>query len=196
MIKAFLFDIGNVIVDFDFSRAGQALREHGCFPGDPIEATSDLRHALEIGAIDGDTFTTRAIARIGFEGSHDDFVACYQDIFTPNTRMWSLIEQLAEKFPLYLLSNTSDLHHAGLLRDFPVFQAFQSGVFSYRAKSLKPDSRIFATALRELPIEAESTLYFDDLPDNIAAGKRHGLISCQYDSATHTECLSFLAEMT
>lgn len=196
MIKAFLFDIGNVIVDFDFNRAGHRLRDRCSLPGDPIEEILDLRHALEVGAMHGDDFTRQAIARLGFDGSQDEFISLYQDIFTPNRQMWSLIEQLAGEFPLYLLSNTSDLHHVGLLRDFPIFGVFQGGVFSYLAKSLKPDSRIFATALHELPIDSGSTVYFDDLPDNVATGKRHGLISYQYNAAAHADCLAFLAEIT
>lgn len=195
MIKAFLFDIGNVIVDFDFDRAAQKLRGLCCHPTDPIEAIVDLRHELELGSMTGEEFTQAAIKRIGFVGSHDEFVSIYQDIFTPNHPMWDLIERLAEHHPLFLLSNTSDLHHAGLLRDYPIFKAFRGGIYSYIAKSAKPDPQIFATALHELPLVAETTLYLDDLSANVAAGKSHGLLSYQYNSMAHDDCLSFLAGM-
>jgi putative hydrolase of the HAD superfamily len=195
MITAFLFDIGKVIVDFDFDRASSNLRPYCSFSGDPIENLTDLRHELEIGAITGEAFATAAMARIGFSGTAGQFVACYQEIFTPNSQMWTLIEELSANFPLFLLSNTSDIHHAGLLRDFPIFEAFAGGVFSYSAKAIKPDPRIYTATLQELPIAAETTVYFDDLAENIAAGRRHGLVSFQYDATAHDACLRFLEDI-
>ncbi len=194
MIEAFLFDIGNVIVDFDFDRASRTLREVCTCPGDPMKTITDLRDQLEVGSIDGEAFADAAIERIGFPGDREEFVLIYQDIFTPNQKIWNLIDRLSGNYPLYLLSNTSDLHHAGLLRDYPVFSVFQGGVFSYAAKATKPGSQIFQAALRELPINASTTLYLDDLSDNVAEGRRQGFSSFCYNSNNHSSCLSYLAE--
>ena len=196
-IDSFLFDIGNVLVGFDFEVASERLRDRCESPGDdgPMETILDLRDQLERGDLDGEAFARRSIERLRFDGDGDEFVAIYQEIFTPHREVWDLVDRLRGRYRLLLLSNTSDLHHVGLVRDFPVFENFEGGVFSYSARSVKPEPAIYETAIRELSIDPARTVYLDDLPANIEQGRRFGLISHEYHQDEHAGCLSFLQEL-
>ena len=43
----------------------------------------------------------------------------------------------------------------------------------------KPDERIFQHLIQQTGIAPSETLYIDDLEDNITAGKKAGLVTCQ-----------------
>ena len=186
---ALLFDVGGVLVHFDFGPM-QARLVSLC-PGidDPLGRIALLKGELESGAIDGDTFVERAVAELRFRGSHREFRSLWADIFTPNPPMWEVVERAHGRYRLLLLSNTSDIHHSFLVDRFPVFTLFEGGLFSYRSRRSKPDPECFALAIEELGLSPARTLYVDDRQENVAAGARAGLVSLRYDPEQHVEFL-------
>ncbi len=102
-------------------------------------------------------------------------MAAWEDIFTPNEPMLALVEQLHGRFPLFLLSNTSDIHREYVFRRYPVFQRFTSGTYSYEAKASKPGHTIYEIAQRQLGLEPASTFFIDDLLPNIETAPRAGV---------------------
>lgn len=189
--RAFLFDIGNVLVTFDFGRFEARLRDRcGRFGAAEAGEFEAMKVALERGEVAGDAFVARAIELFEFRGDPAEFRAIWNDIFAANAAMEPVLARLRGRVPLYLFSNTSDLHHAFLVEEFGVFGHFDGGIFSYRARSMKPDDAIYRAAVDELGIDPAETIYIDDLPANIAAGKRHGFRAIQYDHRDHAalEC--------
>jgi len=193
-IDTFLFDIGNVLVTFDFNIAARAYQKSSTTEYDPIDILIPLRDRLEVGEMTAEEFVAEGIERIGFQDGPERFVEIYQAIFSPVRPIWDLVERLKGDYRLLLLSNTSDIHHEGLLRDFPIFKAFDGGIFSYLAESAKPDRAIYEQALDELSIVPESTIYLDDLLPNIEVGKSFGFRAHCYRSDDHELCEKFLRE--
>lgn len=188
MLRALLFDIGNVLVRFDFTHAAQRLAASSDASAQEVLALlSPFKDDLESGRIADDDFIAQSTGRIGFRGSREDFVAIWGDIFTENVPMIARAKQLAGKIPLYLLSNTSGLHKAWLFEKFDIFSKFDGGIYSHEVQCMKPHEPIFQEAIRTLRIEPEHTLYIDDLPDNIATGKRLGFRCHHYHPDRHEE---------
>lgn len=94
-----------------------------------------------------------------------------------------------------MLSNTSDLHLAYLMRNCQVLEHFKDGVYSFRAKCAKPERRIFETAIKQFGLRPENTAYIDDLAANIRSAAEVGLKTIQYDLTKHAEFEQRLAEM-
>src|SRR5207302_1674595 len=150
MIRAFIFDIGNVLLRFDFSTALKQLlarSEPGAqaAPGD----WNPIVTVYETGAMERAEFSWRVKEALCYTGTDPEFVSAWQEIFEENHAMTELVRKLHGRYPLYLLSNTSDLHMDYILRTYPVFKLFTDAVYSYRAKCVKPTREIFETAIRQ-----------------------------------------------
>jgi putative hydrolase of the HAD superfamily len=191
---AILCDIGNVIVSFDFSIASRQLAAQSDCPEDRLlDQLHDLKLPFEDGQIDDTTFVTSAMEVIGFRGSAAEFENIWCRIFTANTAMNTTLTQLALRHPLHLLSNTSGLHKDYLFAQYPVFNLFQSGVYSYSAKASKPSQRIFEIAIEQLDLDPAQTFYIDDLLPNIETAQALGFTTHLYDLTRHHELEAALA---
>ncbi len=129
-----------------------------------------------------------------YEGTEAEFVAAWEDIFAENHAMLDSVRALHARYPLYLLSNTSDLHIEYVFTKYPaLFALFKDGVYSYRAKCFKPDRRIFEMALEQFGVAAGETLFIDDLQPNIAAARALGFETIHYDFSRHGDFSAKLA---
>jgi putative hydrolase of the HAD superfamily len=183
---ALLFDIGNVLVRFDFTVAAQRFAAQSTANTEQVlSLLSPFKDDLESGRISDDDFITQSIARIGFRGTREDFIRTWSDIFTENAPMTAAVEELASEHPLYLLSNTSGLHKEWLFATFPVFRHFAGGIFSHEARSMKPHEPIFHAAVAAFGLDPSSTFYIDDLADNIATARRLGFVCHHYHPDQH-----------
>lgn len=181
-----LCDIGNVLVHFDFAPAAQRLAARSHLQADRILTFLDTEKVLlESGQISGEEFITRSMELTSFSGTRADFLDLWCDIFSPNEAMWRTIARLRGQLPLYLLSNTSDLHKDYLFATYPVFGNFDGGVYSYSAGSAKPDAEIFQRTIQELGIDPAQTLFIDDLAANIFTADELGFSTIRYDAANH-----------
>ncbi len=191
MIRAFLFDIGNVIVHFDFLIAAKAAV--------PLSAATDIadvmrrmdavKHGYEDGQVPRAEFLRRSFEALGFHGTEEQFIAAWQGIFTENKPMTALVNALHGRFPLYLLSNTNDMHVEGLLRDFPIFGRFAGATYSHEAKAVKPDRKIYDIACRTHGLDPRTTFFIDDLEANIATARELGFQAHHYQHARHGDLL-------
>jgi FMN phosphatase YigB (HAD superfamily) len=195
-IEALVFDIGNVLVLFDWQIFHARIRAD-C-PNLPTEAEKQFRELairVEIGEITGEMFTEQAVRAIGFPGDQRTFLSIWNEIFSLNVPMERTVMALKERFPLFLLSNTSELHLTYLTQNWDVFRHFQDGVYSFRARCAKPDRRIFETAIKQFGLKPENTVYIDDLAPNVDAASSLGFAAIRYDLAKHADFEKRLAEL-
>ena len=195
MIRAFLFDIGNVLLKFDFSLALRKLAEQGEVPN-PVEVMAridQIKLAYEDGQFDRAAFLRGAFDVLRYRGTEAEFVAAWEDSFTPNEPMVALVEKLHGRFPLYLLSNTSDIHREYVFRRYPFFHRFTAGAYSYGAKASKPGRLIYEIAQRQLGLEPASTFFIDDLLPNIETARALGFHTHHYHYDQHEALLAQLA---
>lgn len=188
MPQALLFDIGNVLVRFDFTHAAQRFAAQSNTTAEEVLALlSPFKDDLESGRIADDDFIAQSVERIGFRGTREEFIEIWGDIFTANEPMVARVKQLSGRIPLYLFSNTSGLHKAWLFEKFDVFGHFAGGIYSHEARCMKPHEPIFREAINTFDLEPGQTLYIDDLPDNIQTGRRLGFRCHQYHPDRHEE---------
>ena len=193
MIKAIIFDIGNVLLPFDFTVALRRLREKSDVDS-LMQAMEPVKFAYESGAIGRVEFLEQMRAVLHYTGTDEEFVAAWEDIFTENPAMMEFVRGVHGRYPLYLLSNTSDLHMDYLLRVYPVFELFKDGVYSYRAKCFKPDRRIYEIALGQFGVAAGETLFIDDLLPNVETAREMGLQAIHYDYRRHGDFAAKMGE--
>jgi HAD superfamily hydrolase (TIGR01549 family) len=193
MIQSFIFDIGNVIIPFDFSIALRALQAQCKRPIlELMERLEPIKAAYENGRMKRAEFIAQTTAIIEFTGTEADFTKAWQEIFVENEAMNALVEQLQPQYPLYLLSNTSDLHADYFEAQYPVFQRFTGAVYSHIVCCSKPDRVIYEIAAKQFGVNPNETVFIDDLPANIAAAREVGYHAIQYDFRNHEALLEEL----
>ena len=194
--SAFLFDIGNVLLRFDFHLALRTLaaQSDATDPTDVLARIELVKFALEDGQIDRAAFVRGVFDVLRYRGTESEFIAAWEDIFTPNQPMLDLVGQLHGRYPLHLLSNTSDIHVDHIFRRYPAFQHFSDAVYSYKVKASKPDPAIYRIACQQLGIEPATTFFIDDLLPNIETARTLGFRAHHYHHDRHDELLAELRE--
>ncbi|MBV8378184.1 MAG: HAD family phosphatase [Verrucomicrobia bacterium] len=195
-IEALIFDIGNVLVPFDWQLFHHRLEaELNSLTADAEQEFRDLMIRFDLGEMTGEQFARMAVRMIGFQGDEGEFIRIWNSIFSSNPPMERTILALQKRFPLYLLSNTSDLHLAYLKGSCDILKHFIDGVYSFRAKCAKPDRKIFEKAINQFRLRPENTAYIDDLAANVRSASAFGLKAIQYDLTKHAEFEQWLAEI-
>ncbi|OYW73840.1 MAG: hypothetical protein B7Z37_20110 [Verrucomicrobia bacterium 12-59-8] len=192
---AILSDVGKVLIDFDFSVAARRLAQQCDHPAETVLTLfDDIKVPYEVGDIDDAEFVRQGMALTGFRGTSQEFEAIWCEIFAQNEPMHATLNALAGRLPMHLLSNTNELHKAYFLREFPIFQHFQNGVYSHTARCAKPGEEIFHKTAAQLDLDPARTFYIDDLEANIATAARLGFRTFHYSFAKHPQLQAELDE--
>ncbi len=187
---AVLFDIGNVLLKFDFNRAARAMAVHSSASVEEIRAELDRwQHRHETGAVASEEFSAAVRKTIGFSAPEALFHQQFCDIFTPNEPMWEYARSLFGKVPVFLFSNISRWHEAWVFERYPEFASFDGGFYSWRIGAMKPDPAFYEEAIQTLPFAPGRLAYMDDMPHNVAGGLAAGFRSVSYDADRHDEFL-------
>lgn len=196
MPEAYLFDIGNVIIAFDFRKASERLAPY-CLvsPEEALRVVVGLSPELERGVLTPEVFIDECTTAIGFDGDREFFRQAVADIFELNEPMVDFIEHLKQKkVPLYLLSNTNGIHVPFFEETYPVFGHFDGRIYSHEVQAMKPEPEIYEITISKLGINPTKTIYIDDSLPNCHAGRNAGFRSIHYDLTDHAAFLERIAE--
>lgn len=190
MITAVVFDFGNVLYTFDYSRFFNALTPWSPYSPAEIERTvmagGENAPALqfESGRLREDEFFNilRERARVRLED--DQIKDLFTDIFMPNEPIVRLATTLARQMPIALLSNTNETHFERFIRHAPVFSVFSAVALSYRVGAMKPAEAIFRSVLKDLGRVPGECVFIDDVPEYVLAAKELGFNGIRYKPDT------------
>ena len=185
-----VFDLGKVLVDFDYSIAARRIVPLCASPGDPLTFFSEHASLLtnyELGTLTTQGFFNQMKAATGFSGEQAEFNAFFADIFTPIQPMIDLYGELKRtKLPTYIFSNTNDLAVEHIRNRFPFFSDFDGYVLSYEHGAMKPSAKLYQIVERASGRRGAEILYIDDRPENVAAGAARGWQAVLHESPAAT----------
>ncbi|HOX22935.1 MAG TPA: hypothetical protein PLL10_05680, partial [Elusimicrobiales bacterium] len=160
MIKAFIFDLGNVLVAFDRYKIVDKLSSAAaCSPVEFIGAyqESNIEDRLERGLLkDEELFAW--FCGLGFKGGFEQFRLLWCDNFEEIKPVSRLFLSLKNRGKVLILSNTSRLHYEFLSNKFPFLKAADAAVLSYELGLRKPEPEIYKAALRAAGVEPEEAI--------------------------------------
>jgi len=173
-----VFDLGKVLVDFDFTIAARQIAARGSLPTDQVRPVIQESPALvrfESGQTTREQFFEEVRALTGFRGGLEEFVAIFADIFAPMPEMIALHGRLRERrVPTYIFSNTNELAVAHIRRSYPFFAHFDGYIYSYEVGVMKPHPPIYEALERVAGRTGPAILYLDDRLENVQAGAARG----------------------
>lgn len=191
MSKTLFFDVGNVLVFFDNNKMFSRFSELCSIEPQAVEKTflqSDLLHEFERGLLDNEMFFREFTQLVGIDIDYSIFVDIVTDIFSPNTSIIPLIEKLKAKgHPLFILSNTNDVHYSHVSQNYPILSQFDGQILSHRVGARKPEAEIYEYAMAYAKAKPSDCFFTDDLHENVAAAKDVGMDSVVFESTEALE---------
>lgn len=177
-MKTFLFDIGNVLVDFDFNHLYEI---HARYTGKAAAPFSDAdwvqRDAVERGLISDAEWVGYLNQSKGLGWTEAMLVEAWREMFTRNETGYGLFRQaIGSDAHVYTLSNIAKHHMDAIEANWNGFFDGATGLFlSYQMGVRKPDPAIYRHAIDALGVAPQDCFFIDDLPENIAAARALGI---------------------
>ena len=150
-IEALLFDLGKVLVDFDFdlgmtrfaSRTPLSSEE---FKSIILDQTWVRRY--EHGEISTAEFHRYLREHGKLEMSILEFNEAWGSVFLPGLIVpEELLANLKARYPLILVSNTNEAHAEFIAKNYGLLDYFDHKIFSHEVGSMKPDRKIYDAAI-------------------------------------------------
>lgn len=175
---AVIFDLGKVLLEFDYGIVARRLAAHSGRDAEQIRGLLDqspLLFRFESGGMTNDEFFREVAALTGYTGAFAEFADIFGDIFAPIAPMIDLHAQLrARGVPTFIFSNTNDLAVRHIRANFPFFAGFTDYIYSHVVGAMKPAARIYEVVEERTGRAGAALLYIDDRKENVDAGHARG----------------------
>ena len=191
MIKAILFDLGNVIIPVDFSRCHTAFSEVSSLPPSEIPARlrpTGLSERFETGRMTPEEFADEVCAVLGMRADYPQFWRIWSAIFLPEPLISEdLVEGLRRRYRMVLLSNTNLVHFELARERYPLLKHFDEYVLSYQVGAVKPSPAIYQEAVLRAGCRPEECFFTDDVGRFVEAARLEGIDAVQFQSQRQLE---------
>lgn len=192
MVKAIIFDFGNVICHFTNDILRRRLAD---ISGKTVEeikelvyVKSDIGKRFETGQINSQEFYEELSKICEINIPYQELKTIYsKDKFSRVEGTKELIEKLRKKYKVSLLSNTSEWDWDYMIQVAPEILTFDTITKSYEAKAMKPSEIIYADALKKLNLKPEECVYTDDILEYVDEAKNLGFKAFQFTTAKKFE---------
>jgi putative hydrolase of the HAD superfamily len=191
LIKAVIFDLGRVIVPFDFRRGYARISALTGIPAEDVPARirpTGLVERLESGQIDPRDFVRQLSEVLDLYCTYEEFCDIWSCIFLPETLVpEELLRRIAGRYRLVLLSNTNAIHFEMIRANYPLLRHFHALVLSHEVGAMKPSPAIYAKAVEAAGCLPEECFFTDDIPEYVEGARRYGIDAVQFQSAAQIE---------
>jgi putative hydrolase of the HAD superfamily len=181
---ALVFDLGRVVINFDFRRALDKL--HGKTPYSTLELITRLKNVsliyeFESGRLTSEQFFRQIKSTLQLDLKFEEFSSIWSDIFFERLILEeSLFDSLKPHYRLILLSNTNPMHASFLKENFPVLKKFDHLVFSHEVGALKPAEAVYRAVQKMAGTKPSRLFYVDDILEYVEAARRLGWSAVQF----------------
>ena len=173
-----IFDLGKVLLDFDFAIAAKELARYSPQEEEQILESinqSPLLHTFERGDWSEAQFFQKLSVECRLEASLEELKKGFAEIFTPVPSMVEFMESLKERgIPVMVFSNTNVTAVDYIRAAFPFFERFDAYCLSYEHGCMKPDTTLYGVAQLMTRCTPGNLLFLDDRAENVHAARQMG----------------------
>lgn len=182
-IKAIVFDLGNVIVDLNNELYGKTwpkelkqLEKNWSLKNES-PSIEEFFFLYETGQISTRNFIDK-LSKIS-EVSEEEVVLYWNSILLGiSQKNINAVEQIGQLMPIYVLSNTNDLHIKWIFEYLETIgysnwlsNTFNTVFYSHKIHAVKPFKNCYRIVDQQIPFSEEEILFIDDKLENIEALK-------------------------
>ncbi|MGP8243747.1 MAG: HAD family hydrolase [Bryobacteraceae bacterium] len=190
MYRAIIFDLGKVLIDFDFARGYQALEGRCPYSTAEIRrrlSSTGLVERFETGLVEPHDFVSQLGKLLTLDIDYSEFCGIWSSIFGQPLIPESMLADLSARHRLVLLSNTNAIHYRDLCRSYPLLDYFQHRVLSFEVNAMKPAAKIFQCAIEAAGCPPRECFYTDDIAAYTEAARNLGIDAVTFESAAQLE---------
>jgi epoxide hydrolase-like predicted phosphatase len=182
-----IFDLGRVLVDFNFRLVIQKLARYTRKSEKEIRhffVTTPLWDTFERGGIEPGPFFNALKKELRLEGlTFQSFLPIWNEIFTEKHDTVAIARKLKGRYRLAILSNVNILHWEHVLDRHAFIKWFDHPIASYAVGYRKPEIDIYRLTLHRAGVSPERAVFIDDVESHIRAAKSLGIRAHQFISA-------------
>ncbi|GAB1483146.1 glucose-1-phosphatase [Treponema sp.] len=190
MIKAVIFDLGNVLCKLDRPACDTLIASHSPLP---VERVSSLVWGgeIELGAETGRFDSREHFKRIR-ESIHADLGWTYEEfcqeymhcLIPQNESEKAVIRAQELGLRVFILSNTSYLHSRFIFSREILATIPELYALSFKIGAMKPDRAMWDFLIERSNLKPEECIYFDDIPAYQEMGTKLGFKAALYNIET------------
>ena len=202
MIKNIIFDIGNVILNFNLNEVLEKFTSNKDDQQFILDNIINSPEWLENALIDtGYISRDDAIKIVQDRTNHQkdklifDFWNTYNDFAKVDIRVLDLIKKLKDNnYKIYLLSNIKPYNY-DFVEKSGLFLLVDGYVLSYKEHKVKPFISIYKTLFERYNIIPSESIFIDDNEKNISTGVSLGLISKKVEPDNYMSIINVLKNL-
>src|ERR1041385_814043 len=191
MHKAIIFDLGKVLVHFDFRIAYRAMAPFCAHAPESIPkllSGTGLVERYETGLIESPDFVAEISRILDLRVEYGEFRSIFCSIFSDVLIPESMLESLARRYRLILLSNTNALHVEDLREMYShPLRHFPHKVLSHEVPAMKPQPEISRAAIDAAGCRPEECFYTDDIAQFVEGARTLGIDAVRFESCAQIE---------
>lgn len=180
-----VFDLGNVLIPFDYKTALQKLNKIDGSLGDKFwkyyMENYKLHRDFERGDISEENFINKMLEVLENKVGRETFCNLYSKIFTENKDVTGLLPVLKKDYLLVLLSNTNSLHMEYGWKDYPFLKYFDKLILSHQVNSVKPERKIYLAVEEFTRKPSAEHIFIDDVREYVDAAVNLGWGGIKFD---------------
>ena len=186
-IDLIIFDLGRVLVDFDFHKVVRRLKRHSPLTEKQIYQFfmhTPLWDTFERGQTEPKDFFQHLTKELRLNNlSFQDFTPLWNRIFTEKHDTVSILRRLRGRYRIALLSNVNVMHWSHILETHDFMGWFDHPIASCAIGQRKPELDIYRTTLYMTGVKPAQAIFIDDMENNVLAARSVGIRSHQFIDA-------------
>lgn len=179
MVKNIVFDIGNVLLEFNpvkyFTKYfnDEAMAKTLC----QAMLSGDTWNQYDLGVYSLEQVKTEVIKRCPqYHNEISEMLSIWVKILEPMETSLDMMRTLKNKgYRIYLLSNLNKEAYLYIDSHTSLFKEVDGYVVSFKEGMIKPDEAIYDCLCSRYGLNAEECLFIDDLKVNVDAAKHFGM---------------------
>jgi len=183
-LRTIIFDLGNVIIPFDFKRGYTALAAHVDYPAEEISPrirATGLVERFETGLIEPRPFVDELTRAIGAPITYEQFCEMWTSIFLEHTLIpIELVRELKKSYRMVVLSNTNAIHIEMVREQYPILGEFDQLVLSHEVKAMKPSPLMYSAAVEAAQARPDECFFTDDIAAYVEGARAFGIDAEQF----------------
>ena len=182
--SAIVFDLGNVLIPFDYSKAINKLNEVENGLGnrfyDFFKSNYNLHREFESGKISEKEFINKMLSIVDHKIDEKTLCKYYADIFSLNEDLISLLPIMKKNYKLFLLSNTDSIHKKYGWEKYDFLKYFDKLILSFEVGAVKPEEKIYREVEKVSGFSSGEHIFIDDITEYVDGAKNVGWDAVQF----------------
>ena len=184
MIENVIFDVGNVLMGYDWE---EYLKSYN-FPEEKYQKIADATFRNPIWEEQDRALHEESWYVDKFVESAPEYEADIREVVRRDPECMHLYDYAEtwvkylknQGYHLYVLSNYGTYMLDRTKKDMPFLKYMDGVIFSCDVKQMKPDAEIYRTLLGRFGLKAEETLFIDDRKENCKGAESQGIHALQF----------------